>query len=84
MGLDIVELIMSIEEEFAIEIPDADAEKLVTVGQIADYIAEKQKAPPQDQWDIWQRLQALISEHEAIPREKITRHSRLVEDLGLD
>jgi acyl carrier protein len=31
-SLDLVELIMSIEEEFEIEVPDEDAEKLITVG----------------------------------------------------
>lgn len=39
-SLDIVELIMGIEEEFGIEIPDADAEKVVTVGDVVDYIKE--------------------------------------------
>lgn len=39
-SLDIVELIMAIEEEFDIEIPDSDAEKVVTVGDVVDYIKE--------------------------------------------
>jgi len=39
-SLDIVELIMSLEEEFDIEIPDSDAEKVVTVGDVVDYIKE--------------------------------------------
>ena len=39
-SLDIVELIMAIEEEFDIEIPDSDAEKVVTVGAVVDYIKE--------------------------------------------
>ena len=39
-SLDIVELIMALEEEFDIEIPDADAEKIVTVGDVVDYIKE--------------------------------------------
>lgn len=40
-SLDIVELIMAFEEEFQLEIPDADAEKLETVGNIVDYIEPK-------------------------------------------
>ncbi|MGI6552216.1 MAG: acyl carrier protein [Clostridia bacterium] len=40
-SLDIVELIMALEEEFGIEIPDEDAEKLTTVGAAVDYIKEK-------------------------------------------
>jgi len=39
-SLDIVELIMALEEEFDIEIPDADAEKVVTVGDVVEYIKE--------------------------------------------
>ncbi len=39
-SLDIVEFIMALEEEFNIEIPDADAEKVVTVGDVVDYIKE--------------------------------------------
>ena len=39
-SLDIVELIMALEEEFDTEIPDTDAEKVVTVGDVVDYIKE--------------------------------------------
>ena len=39
-SLDLVELIMALEEEFDIEIPDTDAEKVVTVGDVVDYIKE--------------------------------------------
>ena len=39
-SLDIVELVMALEEEFDLEIPDADAEKVVTVGDVVDYIKE--------------------------------------------
>ena len=40
-SLDIVELIMGIEEEFDIEIPDEDAEKLTTVGEALPYVKTK-------------------------------------------
>ena len=40
-SLDIVELIMGIEEEFDIEIPDEDAEKLTTVGEAMSYVKTK-------------------------------------------
>ena len=39
-SLDIVELIMALEEEFDLEIPDTEAEKIVTVGDAVDYIKE--------------------------------------------
>ena len=40
-SLDIVELIMGIEEEFDIEIPDEDAEKLTSVGEAMTYTLSK-------------------------------------------
>ena len=40
-SLDTVELIMQFEEEFGIEIPDDDAEKLLSIKQAVDYITEK-------------------------------------------
>lgn len=39
-SLDIVELIMALEEEFDIEIPDSDAEEVVTVGDVVEYIKD--------------------------------------------
>jgi len=40
-SLDTVELVMALEEEFGVEIPDEDAEKLMTVGDALRYIDEK-------------------------------------------
>jgi acyl carrier protein len=40
-SLDIVELVMAMEEEFDIEIPDEDAEKLITVKNVQEYLQGK-------------------------------------------
>lgn len=40
-SLDTVELVMALEEEFGVEIPDEDAEKITTVGDAIKYIEEK-------------------------------------------
>ena len=40
-SLDTVELVMAFEEEFSVEVPDEDAEKLQTVGDVVKYIEEK-------------------------------------------
>jgi acyl carrier protein len=40
-SLDTVELVMAFEEEFGAEIPDEDAEKLVSVGAVIDYLKSK-------------------------------------------
>jgi acyl carrier protein len=42
-SLDVVELVMALEEEFGNEIPDEEAEKLTTVGDVTKYIEELQQ-----------------------------------------
>ena len=42
-SLDTVELVMEFEDEFGLDIPDEDAEKIQTVGEAIDYIEENQK-----------------------------------------
>jgi len=44
-SLDLVELIMSLEEQFGLQISDEDAEKLTTVGEAVDYIYEHTNYP---------------------------------------
>lgn len=43
-SLDVVELVMALEEEFDIEIPDEAAEQIDTVGKAVDHISEKVEA----------------------------------------
>jgi acyl carrier protein len=43
-SLDTVELVMALEEEFGIEIPDEDAEKMTNVGEAVRYVEEKAKS----------------------------------------
>ena len=37
-SLDVVELVMALEEKFEVEIPDGDAEKLITINDVVSYI----------------------------------------------
>ena len=46
-SLDTVELVMELEEEFDIQIPDDQAEKIKTVGEAIDYIENEIKNKPQ-------------------------------------
>ncbi len=48
MGLDSVELLMSFEDKFGIQVPDNEAEKISTVEQMVDLIFEKIKIKPND------------------------------------
>jgi acyl carrier protein len=45
-SLDTVELVMAFEEEFSVEVPDEDAEKLQSVGDVIKYIEEKAGKKP--------------------------------------
>lgn len=42
-SLDVVEIVMGLEEEFEVTIPDTEAEKIVTVQQIMDYVEKHAK-----------------------------------------
>lgn len=42
-SLDVVELIMALEEKFEVEIPDSDAEKLISIQDVVDYIQNLDK-----------------------------------------
>lgn len=42
-SLDVVELVMALEEKFGIEIPDEQAEKITTVGDVVSYIEANKK-----------------------------------------
>ena len=47
-SLDTVELVMAFEEEFETEIPDEDAEKITTVGEVISYIKKRQAEDDKD------------------------------------
>ena len=43
-SLDVVELVMALEEEFGIEVPDEDVENIRTVGDIVEYVGSRAEA----------------------------------------
>lgn len=45
MGLDTVELVMEIEDTFEVKIPDADAERMMTPGDVADWLVKRLMPP---------------------------------------
>ena len=62
MGLDTVELVMAIEEEFGIEIPNTDAPNLAVLGDMHDYIirALRQRGDAPEEGQVWERLSAVV------------------------
>ena len=79
MGLDGVELIMWIEEEFEIQIADDDAERMRTVGDLIDHIIQRVDLDPQRVED---RVRAMVAEQMRINPSRVHRASNFVRDLG--
>ncbi len=86
MGLDTVELVMAIEEEFSIEIPNADAAKLEVLGDLQDYTvrALRQRGGTPDESQVWERLTAVVVAQLGVLREEVTRSAHIVKDLHAD
>jgi hypothetical protein len=73
MGLDVVELILEVEKSFGVEIPDADACKMQTPGDLADWVAAHVKTGKNASClsqARFHRLRALLMEV-SVPRKKI-------------
>ena len=82
MGLDIVEMVMEVEKAFAVRIPDADAARLETVGQLFAYLQEH--APLARQPDAWERFQTVLAHEIGVPRGEIRPEASFVRDLRMD
>jgi acyl carrier protein len=88
MGLDSVELIMSIEKEFGIEIADRDAEKVATVGGMHDYVfaklCERDGRENVIEAKVWNELLDIIVEQLGVKPSELHRGAYFVRDLGID
>lgn len=87
MGLDSVELILSIEEEFGIEFPDEVLDKITTVGQIYDYLREQLRSIPSSTCftqRLFYRLRRAIMQTYSIPRDVITLDMKLSEWMPME
>ena len=86
VGLDTVELVIDVENAFAISIPDIDAGRLHTVGDLQRYVvaARAQMGQPLAPEDVWSQLCDILEHRYAITRKAITPQARIVADLGLD
>lgn len=89
MGLDTVELVLRVEEEFEIEIPNDIAAQLSTAGDIHNFIMSnitKSSSSIDTALDveIWERLRDIIVEQLGVRPEEVKKSSRIVADLGAD
>lgn len=83
MGLDVVELIMNIEARYGIDISDADARIMRSVGDLHEYILAH-ASPVPDAGQVWTWLRHMIAEEFGVPLERITRGAWVVRDLGIN
>jgi acyl carrier protein len=87
MGLDTVELVMSIEQEFGIEIADRDAEKLHLVGMMHDYVFAKLCARDGREnvieAAVWSKLVDVIVEQIGVDPTEVRREASFIEDLRM-
>lgn len=87
MGLDTVETVLWAEKEFKIDIPDADAAEILTVGQFSSYIHQKlllQKgftAPSENK--VFEEIKAFLVMQFDMKPEWITRDVEFIRDLGM-
>ncbi|MFW5431350.1 MAG: hypothetical protein ACKE5M_03015 [Methylophilaceae bacterium] len=87
MGLDTVELVMSVEKLFDISIPNEVAEKLDTVGKLHQYIVLEQNRfnrPNINSDVIFDQLKTIICGQLAVEPEQVKPEARFVQDLGAD
>ena len=86
MGLDTVELVMAIEEEFEMQISDGEAERLLTVGNIHERVIQTltERGQPVESEQIWERVKAVVARQLGVSPDAVTRSARIVEDLKTD
>ena len=90
MGLDIVELVMDVEREFGLQIPNAEAKRFRTVGLLFDYVrANTTQVGPPERGDpyagpLWDRYLRVVSRSVGVPRADLRPEHEFVRDLRLD
>lgn len=87
MGMESVEIVLWAEQEFGIDIPDAEAAGLVTIGEFVAYLRTKTQAKHASEapaeTEIFDKLAHLLQHEYDVPREWIRPEVSFYEDLGL-
>lgn len=87
MGLDSVELVISVEEHFQIAIPDDDAAKIQTVGQLHEYVVaelSRLKRGGKGYTQVFEELKAIICRQLGVDPRLVQPEAHFVRDLRLD
>lgn len=88
MGLETVELVMAVEEEFAIEIPNSEAAKMERVGDMHAFVVRTLRQHDEtavvDADQIWTRLRELVVEQLGVRPEEVIPSAHFIRDLRAD
>jgi hypothetical protein len=87
MGLDSVELVMAIEEEFGVDIPDQDAENMITVGDVYDWVKLRiATSTPMAclTQRVFYKLRRALVENYSVSRHTIKPETRLTDLLPVE
>lgn len=84
MGLDTVELLMAVEEEFSLEVNNEEAAQLATCGSLADYVVKQLRArgDTRTEDEVWTQVKKIIVEQLGVKPDEVTREAKFYEDLG--
>lgn len=85
MGLDTVELAMAFEKAFELTIPDQDAARLLTVGDVTDYVTARLAAEgrPRDRDLVGALVRSLTCAQVGARLDQLSDATRFVADLGM-
>ena len=90
MGLDSVELVMAVEEEFGISIPDADAQKMLTPKEVINFVESRRDLDSlprpkgnTSRAEIAKTVKRLVIEQLGIPEAVYGEDKEFVRDLGM-
>ena len=86
MGLDTVELIMAVEEEFALAIPNQTAATLETVGDIHRFVLAflRERGEATEEAMVWERVRQVVIRELAVLPEEVVPAAHIVYDLHAD
>jgi len=83
MGLEVVEMVIRVEEEFEISIPDQEASQIETPGQLIDYLLARPEVS--EKWSrdyVHLSVWMIIEDELGIKKEDFNDDSRFIQDMG--
>lgn len=81
MGLDSVQLIIDIENEFGISIPDAEAEKISTIRDFSECVV---RLTGKELEEVEFKIMTILHESLGVEWNRLKPSARIVDDMGID